>query len=108
MQGPVASAASHANCADKLRARSRNQKRFLHAACSPNAQRGVSFRPTVIPLETLRAAPKVLLHDHLDGGLRPASVIELARDQRYEGLPTTNRSEERRVGHRSGGAWPAF
>src|SRR5947199_9864176 len=93
MQGPVASAASHANCADKLRARSRNQKRFLHAACSPNAQRGVSFRPTVIPLETLRAAPKVLLHDHLDGGLRPASVIELARDQRYEGLTTTNPKE---------------
>ena len=26
----------------------------------------------------LRAAPKVLLHDHLDGGLRPATVLELA------------------------------
>src|SRR2546429_9687938 len=101
MQGPVASAASHANCADKLRARSRNQKRFLHAACSPNAQRGVSFRPTVIPLETLRAAPKVLLHDHLDGGLRPASVIELARDQRYEGLPTTDPHELGRWFHAS-------
>src|SRR5207247_952077 len=101
MQGPVASAASHANCADKLRARSRNQKRFLHAACSPDAQRGVSFRPTVIPLETLRAAPKVLLHDHLDGGLRPASVIELARDQRYEGLPTTDPQELGRWFHAS-------
>src|SRR5205823_924887 len=101
MQGPVASAASHANCADKLRARSRNQKRFLHAACSPDAQRGVSFRPTVIPLETLRAAPKVLLHDHLDGGLRPASVIELARDQRHEGLPTTDAQELGRWFHAS-------
>lgn len=26
-----------------------------------------------------RAVPKVLLHDHLDGGLRPATIIELAR-----------------------------
>jgi len=34
----------------------------------------------VIPLETLRSAPKVLLHDHLDGGLRPATVVELARE----------------------------
>src|SRR5438093_8596527 len=101
MQGPVASAASHANCADKLRARSRNQKRFLHAACSPNAQRGVSFRPTVIPLETLRAAPKVLLHDHLDGGLRPVTVVELARDQGYAGLPTTDANELGRWFHAS-------
>src|SRR5215218_7562809 len=31
--------------------------------------------PTV---EQLRRAPKVLLHDHLDGGLRPETVIELA------------------------------
>ena len=28
--------------------------------------------------EQIRQAPKVLLHDHLDGGLRPATVIELA------------------------------
>ncbi len=47
----------------------------------------------MIPLETLRAAPKVLLHDHLDGGLRPATIIELAREQRYTGLPTTDARE---------------
>ena len=34
------------------------------------------------------SAPKVLLHDHLDGGMRPASVIELAREQGYNDLPT--------------------
>lgn len=28
--------------------------------------------------EQLRAVPKVLLHDHLDGGLRPATILELA------------------------------
>jgi adenosine deaminase len=55
----------------------------------------------MIPLETLRAAPKVLLHDHLDGGLRPATVVELARDQGYEGLPTTDPIELGRWFHAS-------
>jgi adenosine deaminase len=40
--------------------------------------------------ETIRAAPKVLLHDHLDGGLRPATVIDLARECEYAGLPTAD------------------
>jgi len=61
---------------------------------------GASWRP-VLPLETLRAAPKVLLHDHLDGGLRPATVIELARDLRYTGLPTTDEQELARWFHAS-------
>jgi len=43
--------------------------------------------------EELRRAPKVLLHDHLDGGLRPASVIELAAETGYTGLPTTDEAE---------------
>jgi adenosine deaminase len=41
-------------------------------------------------LETIRRAPKALLHDHLDGGLRPATVIDLAREYGYAGLPTTD------------------
>jgi adenosine deaminase len=41
-------------------------------------------------VELLRAAPKVLLHDHLDGGLRPTTVVELAREYGYRGLPTTD------------------
>ena len=28
--------------------------------------------------DVIRRAPKVLLHDHLDGGLRPATIVELA------------------------------
>ncbi|MGB2868128.1 MAG: adenosine deaminase [Bacteroidota bacterium] len=38
--------------------------------------------------EFLRTLPKVLLHDHLDGGLRPETVIELAKDSGYKKLPT--------------------
>ena len=38
--------------------------------------------------DTLALAPKVLLHDHLDGGLRPMTVIELADESGYQGLPT--------------------
>ncbi len=38
--------------------------------------------------DAIRTAPKVLLHDHLDGGLRPQTVIELAHDTGYTGLPT--------------------
>jgi adenosine deaminase len=43
----------------------------------------------------VRQAPKVLLHDHLDGGLRPRSVIELAREQGYTNLPTTDEHDLR-------------
>jgi adenosine deaminase len=39
--------------------------------------------------EEIRAAPKALLHDHLDGGMRPATVVELAAQVGYE-LPVTD------------------
>lgn len=39
--------------------------------------------------DQIRALPKVVLHDHLDGGLRPATIIELAAEIGYE-LPTTD------------------
>lgn len=38
--------------------------------------------------EEIILAPKVLLHDHLDGGLRPATVLELADDIGHQ-LPAT-------------------
>ncbi len=38
--------------------------------------------------EIIRKAPKVLLHDHLDGGLRPETIIELAKEINYDKLPT--------------------
>jgi adenosine deaminase len=43
-------------------------------------------------LEQIRRAPKVVLHDHLDGGLRPATVVDLARDTRHT-LPTSDVDE---------------
>ena len=41
----------------------------------------------------LLRAPKVLLHDHLDGGVRPRTVVELAAEHGYDGLPTTDVEE---------------
>ena len=43
--------------------------------------------------EQIRDAPKVLLHDHLDGGLRPQTIVELAEETGYEALPTRDPEE---------------
>jgi adenosine deaminase len=43
---------------------------------------------TPLTIDRIKAAPKVLLHDHLDGGLRPSTVLELAREIGYRSLPT--------------------
>jgi adenosine deaminase len=49
--------------------------------------------PPELTLDLARRAPKVLLHDHLDGGLRPQTVIELASEIGYRELPTTDPDE---------------
>lgn len=41
-------------------------------------------------LQTIRLAPKALLHDHLDGGLRPATVLDIAGQVGYDDLPATD------------------
>ena len=43
--------------------------------------------------DTIRQAPKALLHDHLDGGLRPSTVVDLAREYGYGRLPTEDVDE---------------
>lgn len=43
--------------------------------------------------EAIKRAPKVLLHDHLDGGMRPQTVIELAQECGYDALPTRDADE---------------
>ncbi|GGO82525.1 adenosine deaminase [Nonomuraea cavernae] len=41
-------------------------------------------------IDQIRRAPKVLLHDHLDGGLRAGTIVDLARETGYGALPTTD------------------
>ena len=43
--------------------------------------------------EIIKSVPKVLLHDHLDGGLRPETVIDLAKELKYNKLPTKDPGE---------------
>ncbi len=38
--------------------------------------------------DVLKSLPKVVLHEHLDGVLRPTTIIELAKSARYRELPT--------------------
>jgi adenosine deaminase len=52
----------------------------------------VTNSPAAPTLEEIRKAPKALLHDHLDGGLRPATVIELAGAVGHR-LPSTDVDE---------------
>jgi adenosine deaminase len=42
-----------------------------------------------VPNDLIARAPKVLLHDHLDGGLRPQTIIELAAECGYRQLPSS-------------------
>ena len=48
----------------------------------------------MLTIDDLRALPKVALHDHLDGGLRPETVIEHCAENGHE-LPTTDPDELR-------------
>ncbi len=50
--------------------------------------------------EIIRSVPKVLLHDHLDGGLRPQTVIDLAKETKYNKLPTQDPAELAQWFHR--------
>ncbi|MEO8639128.1 MAG: adenosine deaminase, partial [Chloroflexota bacterium] len=49
--------------------------------------------PIALDHATIRRAPKVLLHEHLDGGLRPSTLIELADEIGYTALPTHDAAE---------------
>lgn len=47
----------------------------------------------------LQRLPKVLLHEHLDGVLRPQTIIELAKSSDYDQLPIQNPEELARWFH---------
>src|SRR6266508_1631921 len=49
--------------------------------------------PTSLPRDLYVRAPKAVLHDHLDGGLRPSTVVELASEYGYKELPSTDVGE---------------
>jgi len=51
------------------------------------------YAQAVLTVDTIRRAPKVLLHDHLDGGVRPATLAELAGEIGYQGLPSRDPGE---------------
>lgn len=42
---------------------------------------------------SIASLPKAVLHDHLDGGLRISTILELADEQGYAGLPTWDEAE---------------
>ncbi|WP_375480964.1 adenosine deaminase [uncultured Jatrophihabitans sp.] len=50
----------------------------------------MSTPPVPLTFDTIRSAPKVLLHDHLDGGLRPSTIVDIAREIGYDALPADN------------------
>ncbi|ACQ81181.1 adenosine deaminase [Beutenbergia cavernae DSM 12333] len=52
----------------------------------------LTAEPPALTPELVAALPKVVLHDHLDGGLRPATIVELAAEAGHE-LPTTDPAE---------------
>ena len=42
----------------------------------------------------IKTIPKAVLHDHLDGGLRVETLIELANEQGYQNLPSNNHNAQ--------------
>jgi adenosine deaminase len=64
------------------------------AVCGPFLHRDDNDRvPAPLNADSIRRTPKVLLHDHLDGGLRPQTVLELADEAGYRDLPTGDADE---------------
>jgi adenosine deaminase len=53
----------------------------------PNYDVGSSMK---LDKSRLTSLPKVLLHEHLDGVLRPQTVIDLAKETKYADLPTSD------------------
>lgn len=70
----------------------------------------MSLDPQQVEANVVADLPKVVLHDHLSGGLRPVTLIELAEDAGYEGLPSSDPEELARwfVEAGNAGSLPAY
>src|SRR5882762_6384304 len=62
-------------------------QRFNHDVRSRRCEKEHSMK---LDRKLLQSLPKVLLHEHLDGVLRPQTVVDLAKDVGYVELPTTD------------------
>src|ERR1700757_1921161 len=60
---------------------------------------GIRRPPLKLDHGVLQSLPKVLLHEHLDGVLRPETIIDLAKSTKYEQLPTLDPVELARWFH---------
>ncbi|MCK7622182.1 adenosine deaminase [Streptomyces sp. RS10V-4] len=74
---------------DKLPPHAATPPATSHTAPTPAPGAAVAGSARLLDREQVRRAPKVLLHDHLDGGLRPQTIIELAEAIGYRQLPVT-------------------
>jgi adenosine deaminase len=65
----------------------------VHPSRSARRQNRARYGRFMAPRsDEIAVAPKVLLHDHLDGGLRPATIVDLAEDIGHD-LPTRDADE---------------
>src|SRR6266478_9203909 len=62
-------------------------QRFIHGVRSRRWEKEHSMK---LDRKSLQSLPKVLLHEHLDGVLRPQTVVELAKEAGYLDLPTSD------------------
>jgi len=53
------------------------------------------IKKPAIDIEEIRKLPKVLLHDHLDGGLRTETIVDMAKNEKID-LPTNDPGELRK------------
>ena len=67
----------------------------------PRAGTGWMCRMSTPTRDQVHAAPKVLLHDHLDGGLRPQTIVDLAAEIGHE-LPAADAESAGALVHRVG------
>src|SRR5436190_9115058 len=73
----------------ELAMRSGPRRRRDTVSCPAGCDNGC----VALNIDEIRAAPKALLHDHLDGGLRAATVVDLARQIGYDRLPSEDADE---------------